>query len=125
MEDALHDWSEVVAFFEGLCHDHPQFAPLFNLAKLIAHSGYAHDLWPWTSMHELCVSQRSSERRHLDPHLRIRLNGQGAVEFRYVDTADTKRQWSREERPEQAFARFESFCAQLNWFGGLRRGAAS
>ena len=117
-------WSETQQFFESLAARHGQFAGLRDLATRIASSGYAAGLHPWTSMHDLCISQADIAAPHMSPHLRIS-TVEGGLEFRYVDTAVRDRQWTRVVPGAAGFDRLESFLEQLNWFGGGRRGADS
>jgi len=110
-------WENVTSFLNDSASRNERITALANLASEIARSKYALGLHPWTSMHDLCLSQVASTTRHLSPHLRISLTRLGALKFRYIDTAVESKQWHREATPAEAFGRLESFFAQLNWFG--------
>lgn len=112
-------WDEVATFYRDLSYRHPQFAGLRDFVSRLAVSGYASGLHPWTSMHELCISQVRSTERHAQPHLRIAARG-GMLEFCYVDTSILDRQWARTVSAESGYDRFSTFLDELNWFGRAR-----
>jgi hypothetical protein len=110
-------WEDVTSFLGNAASRIERLTALSNLASEIARSRYAPGLHPWTSMHDLCLSQVASPTRHQFPHLRISALSGDALEFRYIDTAIRSNQWHRQATPAEAFSRLESFFSQLNWFG--------
>jgi hypothetical protein len=85
------------------------------LVEQIKASPYVRGLHAWTSMHDLCVVQVPGADAYKGAHLRIRPFFDGRIEFRYVDTFITARQWSRVVKEEDAFSRLERFIDQLHW----------
>jgi len=113
----VRSWQSVVAFFDGLAGQDPVFVPMRALVHEIAISDFGSGLYPWTSMHDLCISQTPSTNPQESPHLRISLKSASEIEFCYVDTAIEARQWRRVESPEYALGRLLVFFDQFNWFG--------
>jgi hypothetical protein len=102
-------WTSVLTFFDERAAGNAFFEPMRTLAHELANSTYAAALHPWTSMHDLCISQTEPTYPHDIPHLRISLRSPSEMEFRYIDTGDPQRQWRRTESPTRAIARLESF----------------
>jgi hypothetical protein len=73
-------------------------------------------------MHDLCVVQQEVSYPYHGPYLRIsplpegHALPDGQLEFRYIDTHISDRQWSRIVPSSAAFARLEKFLDQLHWF---------
>jgi hypothetical protein len=120
MSTAGSNWQSVEAFFAGLAAQDAYFEPMRRLVQEIADSEFAHTLYPWTSMHALCISQTRSLNPHESPHLSISLKSVSEMEFRYIDSAIESRQWSRMVAPDRALDRLLYFFGQLNWFGRRR-----
>jgi len=114
------NWQSIEAFFAGLAAQNAYFEPMLRLVQEIANSEFAQTLYPWTSMHALCISQKKSLNPHESPHLRISLKSVSEMEFRYIDAAIESRQWSRVVAPDRALDRLLYFFGQLNWFGRRR-----
>jgi hypothetical protein len=110
-------WKSVLTFFDESATVDACFEPMRTLAHGLANSPYAAALHPWTSMHDLCISQTKPVYPQVFPHLCISLRSPSEIEFRYIDTADPQRQWHRTESPARAIERLEIFFDQLNWFG--------
>jgi hypothetical protein len=81
---------------------------------MIAKGDLAPALFGWTSMNDLCIQQTDAHPGS-GPFLRVSPLASGLVEFRYIDTRVTHRQWCREVPPEATLARFRSFLEQLHW----------
>jgi hypothetical protein len=120
MPARMSSWQSVEAFFDGLAAKDAHFEPMRSLVHGIAGSEFAISLYPWTSMHDLCISQTQSVNPNESPHLRISLKSASEMEFRYIDTAIASRQWSRAVSPDRALGRLLVFFGQLNWFGRRR-----
>ena len=95
-------------------------AVMFELVTSIGNSRYAQGLHAWTSMYDLCVVQTPVEHPYRGPYLRISLRPGNQLEFRYVDTPTTEKQWTRTVDGGDGFGRLERFIEQLHWFGGDR-----
>ncbi len=65
-------------------------------------------------MFDLCIQQVDVEP-YSGPFLRVSPLDSGQVEFRYVDTAITPRQWHRETMPDAVVPRLNRFMDQLGW----------
>ena len=113
-------WKSVLTFFDERAADNAILEPMRALAHELANTTYAAALHPWTSMHDLCISQTEPTYPQDSPYLRISLASPFEMEFRYIDTGDPQRQWHRTESPARAIARLEGFFDQLNWFGRRR-----
>jgi hypothetical protein len=110
-------WESVLALFDELADGNAIFEPMRTLTHRIADCDFGKALHPWTSMHDLCISQTPPTYPHDFPHLRIALKSPSEIHFTYVDTASPTRQWHRVESPDRAFERLLGFFDQLNWFG--------
>ena len=113
-------WTGVLTFFDERAAENAYFEPMRALAHDLANSTYGPALHPWTSMHDLCISQTEPRYPQAFPHLRIGLKSPSEIKFRYIDTGNQQRQWHRTESPAQAIERLETFFDQLNWFGRRR-----
>jgi hypothetical protein len=85
------------------------------VAASIADGPLASALFGWTSMFDLCIQQTDTGPDTTTAYLRVSPLDSGLVEFRYVDTRMSERQWHREVQPEAAVARFDAFLRQLRW----------
>ncbi|WP_245279758.1 hypothetical protein [Rhizobium leguminosarum] len=88
-----------------------------RLADFIARSSLRHALFGWTSS-LICASNKPGIPRPLWPNLRISAQSSGLIEFRYIDAAVQRRQWTRAETPERAVNRLTTFLDQLHWVSG-------
>jgi hypothetical protein len=50
-------WQKVTRFYCEIAEKNSFFRPMTELAEQIAASKYSSGLYPWTSMHTLCISQ--------------------------------------------------------------------
>ncbi len=87
---------------------------LEHIALHAQRGGLAMDLFPWTSVDALCL-QQVDVAPYAGPYLALTPLADGAIEFRYVDTAIERRQWKRIESPETALARLDHVIAPLHW----------
>jgi hypothetical protein len=69
-------------------------------------------------MHDLCVQQTDTPA-YDGPYLRLTPLPSGMINFRYIDTAVTDRQWQRTVTAVAAPKQFSSFLEQLGWAPGL------
>jgi hypothetical protein len=109
------NWKQIHAFYSTLADTDARFAPMARLAAQIHASPYAQ-LFPWTSMHDLCLAQAPHDWMDRGPFLRISPLFDGRIEFRYFDTHVKSRQWFRIIDEDAAFERLERFLQQLKWF---------
>lgn len=91
-------------------------AALHDLASRIEASGLAEGLHGWTSMFDLYIAQTEVTYPYDGPYLRISPTGSNSLEFRFVDTRITAKQWKRTAPATAAWDRLISFLEQLNWF---------
>jgi hypothetical protein len=113
-------WNDIAAFYRDLLGRGLQIQGMLHLTEQIEASRYATGIFGETSMHDLCVTQTAAGGFSDGPYLRISPRFDGTVEFRYVDTHVTARQWHRVVKDEDAFARLVGFIDQLHWFGPER-----
>ena len=116
-------WQKVTKFYREITEKNPFFRPLADLAEQIATSKYATGLYPWTSMHTLCISQTAEAdtdkevlRISLDPTDRV-------LVFDFQETGSTLpkyEQWVRRCSPDEGFPRFERFVQLKKWFVDYR-----
>ena len=87
-----------------------------QLVSAIESSPFAEGLFAWTSMMDLCITQTPVEYPYYGPYLRISPKSENALEFRYVDTWDKRKQWNRMVPADKAFERLQRFFVDLHWF---------
>jgi len=108
-------WEEIEERYRDLVESGANAHGMLRLVEQIKASPYVRGLHAWTSMHDLCVVQVPGADAYEGPYLRITPFFDGRIEFRYVDTYITARQWSRVVKEEEAFSRLERFIDQLHW----------
>jgi len=113
-------WPEIVARYTEYTGDSESVLALRELTRKIAGSQIAHGLFGWTSMFDLCIAQTPVSYPYDGPYLKMSPQESGQVEFRYVDTREEEKQWSRTEAPEQVERRFLKFLEQLHWVTAAR-----
>ena len=105
-------WQEITKFYRDITERNSVFLPMMKLAEQIAVSKYASGLYPWTSMHTLCISQ-TSEADSDKEVLRISLDPRdGALVYDFQETSSTLlkyKHWIRRCSPDEGFSRFERF----------------
>ena len=106
-------WSEVVRHYEGCTWDSLQ--AIQSLSQRIHEGPLGEHLYPWTSMHDLCVSQIHQTYPPVGPYLKISAMNAHEVEFRYMDTGILEKQWHRTVPSEDVLERFQRFIEQLHW----------
>jgi len=96
----------------------PRFAPMLELISRLENSQYARGVYVWNSMWDLCIAQPPIAQPFADsgPFLRISLLSNGQLEFRYMDTRQKPKQWTRHVDAADGFRRLEIFFDQLHWF---------
>jgi hypothetical protein len=95
------------------------------LISQISASALSQQLYCWLSMHDLCIVQTEVSYPYNGPLLRVSPLSNGAIEFRYEDTAIKERQWCRQVLPEEASAQLAKFLAQLHWLSSSVGAAAN
>ena len=109
-------WKEIHDSYRGFVENGLPFKWMLNLIGEIEASSYAEGLFAWTSMHDLCVVQTPVNYPYDGPYLRIAPLINGQLEFRYIDTHITEKQWHRVVDGADGFVRLEHFMQQLHWF---------
>ena len=113
-------WPEIVVSFRErrLANVNDPFASAFagieELASFIAAGPLNSVLFGWTSMFDLCIQQTAVEPGS-GPYLRVSPLDSGQIEFRYVDSLITAKQWHREVAPDAVVERLMRFMDQLGW----------
>jgi hypothetical protein len=112
-------WRKVTKFYRDITQENPFFRPMLELTEQIAASQYASGLYPWTSMHTLCISQ-TPEADSDGEVLRISLDPRASVlVYDFQETGSTLpkyKHWTRRCSPVEGFSRFERFVQMKNWF---------
>ncbi len=118
------DWKSVRTHYSDLASSSAGTAlsihGMVDLVKAVEASRFADGLFPWTSMHDLCITQLPAAYPYMGPYLRIKPLPEGRLEFRYLDSHDASKQWFRIVDSRDAFQRLELFIDQLHWFTDLR-----
>ena len=109
-------WSEVREHYAATANLSAALTAMLSLVDEIKSSKYANGLFAWTSMHDLCIAQTAVTYPYNGPYLRVSPRENGQLEFRYLDTSITNKQWHRTVEGKDAFKRLESFIKQLDWF---------
>jgi hypothetical protein len=116
-------WQKVTKFYRDITEENAFFRPIMELAEQIAASKYASGLYPWTSMHTLCISQ-TPEADSDKEVLRISLDPRdGVFVYDFQETTSTLpkyEHWIRRCSPEEGFSRFERFVQLKKWFVDYR-----
>ena len=116
-------WQKVTKFYRDITEKNTFFRPMTELAEQIAASKYASGLYPWTSMHTLCISQ-TPEADSDKEVLRISLDPRdGALVYDFQETGSTLpkyEHWIRRCSPDEGFSRFERFIQLKKWFVDYR-----
>jgi hypothetical protein len=114
-----HSWQEVMKFYRDITEKNSFFRPMAELTEQIAASKYASGLYPWTSMHTLCISQ-TPEADSDKEVLRISLDPRdGALVYDFQETGSALpkyKHWIRRCSPDAGFSRFERFVQLKKWF---------
>lgn len=125
-----HEWSKLVAFYRDIDADaqvDSAYRRAVRGAAMVAE--HVNDtllrpcIFGWTSHLDLCVQQADIPPLDAFPYLRIAPLASGDVEFRYIDTWKTERQWRRVVPADETVRRFERFLEQLRWIGPHRQSA--
>ncbi len=110
------DWSSIVARYTEAATSDPSIACIAALTRHIQETELSFGLFGWTSMFDLCITQREVSYPYDGPYLRIGPRSEGMVEFRYIDTQVKAQQWQRIVPAAEVIPRLHSFLGQLHWF---------
>jgi hypothetical protein len=112
-------WQKVTKFYRDIAEKNSFFRPMTELAEQIAASKYASGLYPWTSMHTLCICQTPEADLNKEV-LGISLDPRdGALVFDFQGTGSTLpkyQHWIRRCSADEGFSRFERFVGLKKWF---------
>ena len=108
-------WPKIVARYTEYKGNSESVLALRELTRKIERCHLAQSLFGWTSMFDLCITQTAVVYPYDGPYLKISPLEGGQVEFRYLDTGDMRKQWSRTEVSERVEQRFLKFLEQLHW----------
>ena len=119
-------WPIIVSRYRDYKGEDPSILALLTLSEYIENSNLANSLFAWTSMFDLCITQTEVEHPYYGPYLRISPIGygpytpksaseNGKIEFRYIDTFVTEKQWHRTVSPEEVVLQLSKFLKQLHW----------
>jgi hypothetical protein len=112
----IQPWSKIVDFYDRVAIDRPSMHAMARLARFISETHLARGLFAWTAMHDLCIVQTEVTYPYDGPRLVISPLAADQIEFRYVDTFVTAKQWHRIVDFGQAVPRLLGFLEQLRWF---------
>jgi hypothetical protein len=112
----IRPWNEIRRFYVDLSANTPGLNSMVKLVEQIEASPTLSRLYAWTTMGSLCIAQTPMGDPMDGPYLMISADPDGSVEFRYLDTMTTAKQWHRLAPGELAFSRLEGFADQLHWF---------
>ena len=111
-------WQSIVGFYRSIAKD-PQgkwISPMLELVEQIAAADFAHNIYPITSMHTLCISdvpefdlEREMLRIDFDPK-----SEQFKLEYQETKSPLYKR-WRKTCQLEQAFSTFVCFLELKGW----------
>ena len=117
---ATQSWQKVTKFYRDITEKNPFFRPMMELAGQVAASKCASGLYPWTSMHTLCISQ-TPEADTDKEMLRISLDPRdGVLVYDFQETGSTLpkyQRWIRRYSTDEGFSRFERLVQLKKWFG--------
>ena len=111
-------WPEIAAHYEGAPAE-PSIQALGSLARRISYSHLSDGMYAWVSMWDLCIVQTEVSYPYNGPYLCITPTAGDKLTFRYVDTAESRKQWTREVPSGAAWDQFMAFLRQLHWFTDL------
>jgi hypothetical protein len=116
-------WPKVTKSYRDITEKNSFFRPMMELAEQISASKYASGLYPWTSVHTLCISQ-TPEADSDKEVLRISLDPRdGVLVYDFQETGSTLpkyQHWIRRCSPDEGFSRFERFVQLKKWFVDYR-----
>lgn len=115
MNTRNQSWSEIRERYLGLPSDNDFRDEMLNLVEHISSSTVADGIYVWTSMFDLCITQTRHAPSEGEPHLRISPKRNQQIEFRYIDTYKTEKQWSRVVESKKSKDRFDKFIEQMHW----------
>lgn len=109
-------WPQIVALYKEYTGEDVSMAALLALSEYIADGPLSQGLFAWTSMFDLCITQTEVSYPYNGPYLRVSPMRVGLVEFRYIDTMQTDKQWHREVPGHEVTSQLSKFLAQIHWF---------
>jgi len=117
MKFMTRPWEKIIEHYD----DAPSasIAALRDVAIRIKNSELSNGLHAWTSMWDLCIVQNQVTYPYDGPQLRIAVADEDTLEFRYFDSMNPSKQWSRTVPAREAWSRLISFLDQLHWFVNL------
>jgi hypothetical protein len=114
------DWASIVARYAEAPTSDASINAVATLARHIHETELSSALFGWTSMFDLCITQKEVFYPYTGPYLQVKPLPAGMVEFRYLDTQIEKQQWHRTVPKSETVARLRGFLAQLRWFAEPR-----
>lgn len=116
-------WPEITEFYRnvrGFAELDPAYrrgaSAIGDVADYIASTWLHEGLFGYTSHYALCLHQVDQSPLEASPILRIEpLRVSDQVEFRFLDTRNAAKQWSRTVPPEDTLPRFIKTLSQLHW----------
>lgn len=109
-------WPDIVARYQEYEGDDIAIQGLITLTQRISDSHLSQGLYAWTSMFDLCITQTEVKYPYNGPYLCVSPKQDGHIEFRYIDTMQTEKQWHRTVATEDAIPCLLKFLNQLCWF---------
>ena len=111
----IRPWSDISDHYKE--YNYSTTKALCDLSLKIGAGDFNVELFGWTSMLDLCISQQNVSYDDLTnvSFLKISCISKNDLEFRYLDTEIEKKQWSRIYPANQACAALSKFIDQLHW----------
>lgn len=119
-------WPLIVSRYRDYKGEELSILAMLTLSEYIENSNLANSLFAWTSMFDLCITQTEVTHPYHGPYLLISPVGygldtprslaeNGKIEFRYIDTYVTEKQWHRIVSPDDVVLQLLKFLKQLHW----------
>jgi len=112
-------WSDIVAYYEEGPASGPSIDGIATVARHIRDTRLSEGLFGWKSMLDLCITQTVVYHPYDGPYLRISPAGDRHVEFRYIDTRESSKQWHRSVPADESVSRLHRFLMQMHWFSSV------
>lgn len=112
----IRKWNDISSDYERLSSNDNNLLSIYNLVVSIRDSKYSTHIYGWTSVCDLYIVQSEVNHPYDGPKLLVRQLESKKLEFRYIDTFKTERQWSRVFEGSDGFRKLEKIFFDLHWF---------
>jgi hypothetical protein len=112
----IRPWSSILAYYSEHTGQSSAIRAMALICQRVCDSPLALGLYAWTSMFDLCITQRDVNYPYNGPYLKISPLTDGRIEFRYLDTNIVSDQWHRIVIASEAVSQLMRFLEQMKWF---------